>query len=161
NLATNASEALEDRDGIVAITTQRVIVGRGARESQGLEEGEYVHLAVSDTGCGISPERRARIFDPFFSTKARGRGLGLAVVHGIVKDLGGAIDLTSELGRGTTFNVFLPCAQTSTGKIRRPASERDHSYLESKAAVVLIVEDEDPLREAVSKLLRKHTCSVI
>ena len=81
--------------------------------------GEYVQLEVSDTGRGMSPEIQARVFDPFFSTKSPGRGLGLALVHGIVRRLGGAINLASEPGHGTKFQILLPCAgASSTGDSR-------------------------------------------
>src|SRR3974377_101173 len=75
-----------------------------------LADGNYVRLEVSDTGRGMSPETQANVFDPFFTTKSAGRGLGLAVVQGIVRSLGGAIHLTSEPERGTTFQILLPCA---------------------------------------------------
>lgn len=162
NLATNASEALGDRDGVISITTRRVIVGHGfPGQWQGLAHGEYVQVAVSDTGCGIPPELRTRIFDPFFSTKAGSRGFGLAVVHGIVKDLAGAINVVSEPGHGTTFEILLPSAQTPSEAIREPISGDGQPARQSQALAVLIVEDEDALRQAVSKMLRKHGFHVI
>ena len=75
-----------------------------------LPPGDYVQLEVSDTGCGMTELLKAKIFDPFFSTKFAGRGLGLGVVQGIVRGHGGTIDLKSSPGEGTTFQVFLPCA---------------------------------------------------
>ena len=74
-----------------------------------MPEGNYVRLEVSDTGCGMTKEVQAKIFDPFFSTRFAGRGLGLAVVQGIVRDHRGAIHLVSAPGEGTTFDVLLPC----------------------------------------------------
>jgi PAS domain S-box-containing protein len=161
NLATNASEALGDRNGMIVISTRRVLVGHGSREVQGLSQGEYVRVEVSDTGCGISPETRSRIFDPFFSTKSRGRGLGLAVVHGIVKDLGGAINLVSEPGHGTTFEILLPCAESPSSAICKSIAEIGQPARQSQAVVVLVVEDEDALRQAVSKMLGKHGFVVV
>ena len=119
NLATNASEAIGDRDGVIRVTTQRVTVAHGSQLSEHLAGGEYVQLEVSDTGRGMSPEIQARVFDPFFSTKSAGRGLGLALVHGIVRRLGGAINLASEPGHGTDFQILLPCAGASSAAISR------------------------------------------
>jgi CheY-like chemotaxis protein/two-component sensor histidine kinase len=161
NLATNASEAIGDRNGMILVTTRRVTVGRRSGEIERLAEGEYVQLEVSDTGCGMSPETRAKVFDPFFSTKSAGRGLGLAVVHGIVRSLGGAINLASEPGHGTTFQILLPCAESTSGAVRGTISEIGQPGGTSQAATVLIVEDEDPLREAVSKMLDRHGFSII
>jgi len=75
-----------------------------------LPPGDYVRIEVSDTGCGMPEEIRAKLFDPFFSTKFPGRGLGLAVVQGIVRDLGGAVNIVSAPGQGTVFQVLLPRA---------------------------------------------------
>jgi PAS domain S-box-containing protein len=117
NLITNASDAIGDRDGIIRVVTRGVIIrGEPVAVSESSREGDYVALEVSDTGCGMSPETQARVFDPFFTTKSAGRGLGLAVVLGIVRGLGGAIRLVSELGKGTTFQILLPCAETATGR---------------------------------------------
>ncbi|HEY6341599.1 MAG TPA: PAS domain S-box protein [Bryobacteraceae bacterium] len=161
NLATNASEALGDRDGVIRITTRRVMAGHGSPEMQGMAKGEYVQIEVSDTGCGIPPETQARIFDPFFSTKAGVRGLGLAVVHGIVKDLSGAIHLVSEPGHGTTFQILLPCAEAPSDPIREVNLDIGQPAPPSQAATVLVVEDEDALRQAVSKMLSKAGFSVM
>jgi PAS domain S-box-containing protein len=161
NLATNASEAIGDRDGVIRIATRRAPMGHGSREIERLAEGEYVLLEVSDTGCGMSPETQARVFDPFFSTKSGGRGLGLAVVYGIVRDLGGAINLVSEPSQGTTFQISLPCAEADSGVIRGPMSDIYQPRLPSHSATVLVVEDEDPLRQAVSNMLRKRGSSVV
>jgi PAS domain S-box-containing protein len=161
NLATNASEAIGDRDGMILVTTRRVTVGHGSREIERLAEGEYVQLEVSDSGCGMSPETRSKVFDPFFSTKSGGRGLGLAVVHGIVRSLGGAINLASEPGHGTTLQILLPCAESTSGAMRGTMSEIGQPARTSQADTVLIVEDEDPLRGAVSKMLDRHGFSVI
>jgi two-component system, cell cycle sensor histidine kinase and response regulator CckA len=160
NLASNASEAIGDRDGVIRVTTRSVMMTPGFELSERLAAGEYVKLEVSDTGVGMSPDIQARVFDPFFSTKSPGRGLGLALVQGIVRRLGGAIHLTSQPNRGTSVQVFLPCAATTSvtipghiSQICRPA--------QTLHATVLIVEDEAGLRQAVSKLLSKHGCSVI
>jgi len=156
NLFTNASEAIGDRDGVIRVTTARTI-GRESpvASSESLAEGDYVQLEVSDTGRGMTPETQARVFDPFFTTKLAGHGLGLAVVQGIVRSLGGAIRLVSAPGKGTIFRVLLPCvketAQLSRGAIP-PIAEGTSG---SRKATILVVEDEDLLRQAASKMLYK------
>jgi len=131
NLLTNASEALEGKDGTITVTTEAVHLGAAAGEFRvsTLREGDYVRLAVSDTGCGMNSETRARIFDQFFTTKLQGRGLGLAAVHGIVRSHGGAINVVSSPGAGATFEVMFPCAtQTaSSAGPSRPAEEKPGS----------------------------------
>ena len=117
NLITNASDAIGDRDGVIRVITRRVTLKgeSAANRSRTLPDGDYVQLEVSDTGRGMSAETQAKVFDPFFTTKSAGRGLGLAVVQGIVRSLGGAIHCTSEPDKGTTFQVLLPCAETTAG----------------------------------------------
>ena len=161
NLVTNASEAIGERDGTIQVTIRRVTLGPDSPRIDYLAAGDYVQLEVSDTGHGMSPEERAKVFDPFFSTKAAGRGMGLAVVHGIVRSLGGTIHLTSELGRGTTFLILLPCAETASGVMRAAISDIGELDWPSHTATVLIAEDEDLLRQAASKMLRKKGFSVI
>jgi PAS domain S-box-containing protein len=161
NLVTNASEAIGDREGTICVTTRRVTVGPQSPVIGRMGEGEYVQLEVSDTGRGMSPETLARVFDPFFSTKAAGRGLGLAVVHGIARGLGGAVHLASELGRGTTFLILLPFVEATSEARHGPISEIDQPYRPPQVATILLVEDEDPLRQAGSKMLRKQGFTVI
>lgn len=153
NLVTNASEAIGDLDGEIRIRTAGVTIGasRGLREQ--LPPGEYVQLEVADTGPGILSGVQAKVFDPFFSTKAGGRGMGLAVVQGILRRSGGAIHLTSEPGKGAAFRVLLPCAN---GAVSAPDSNHPATKPTSlPEAAVLVVEDEHVLREAVVKMLRK------
>jgi signal transduction histidine kinase/heme-degrading monooxygenase HmoA len=112
NLVLNASEALGGKEGMITITTA---VGRpsgkAASGSRIDSDGEeYVRLGVSDTGSGISEEAQLRIFDPLFTTKTAGRGLGLAVIQGVVRAHKGVIELITELGHGTTFQIFWPIA---------------------------------------------------
>ncbi len=109
NLCTNAAHAMEDTGGILEIGIKNVILDEvSAALYPNLTTGEYVKLTISDTGPGISPEIRDRVFDPYFTTKdvGKGTGMGLSVVHGIVKSHGGAIIIDSELERGTTFSIF-------------------------------------------------------
>jgi two-component system cell cycle sensor histidine kinase/response regulator CckA len=112
NLVANARDAL-DGGGRVSIATDRATIVRGTEsERLGIPPGDYAVLAVADTGMGMDPETVARVFDPFFTTKERGSGtgLGLATVHGIVRQSGGAVDVSSVTGSGTTFRVLLPVA---------------------------------------------------
>src|SRR5579862_1371804 len=113
NLITNASDAIGDRGGTISVVTRRRVSLTGesdAISSRNPANGDYVQLEVADTGRGMSPEIQAKVFDPFFTTKSAGRGLGLSVISGIVRALGGTIHVASESGRGTTFQVSLPCA---------------------------------------------------
>jgi len=155
NLVTNASDAIGDRDGMVRVTTRHVISGGGQAFATGLAEGDYLQLEVSDTGCGMSPEMQSKVFDPFFTTRGAGHGLGLAVVQGIARNLGGAIYVTSEVGRGTTFQVWLPCADTAMEPAGYRISEAAESPVRADEFIVLVVEDEDPLRQAVVGILQR------
>lgn len=120
NLITNASEAIGDKSGVITITT-----GVMECEAQylaetflddGLKQGIYVYLEVTDTGCGMDEEAQSKIFDPFYTTKFTGRGLGLAAVLGIVRGHKGAIKVYSKRGEGTTFKILLPCSDKKAAK---------------------------------------------
>jgi signal transduction histidine kinase len=139
NLIMNAAEALEDQQGFITVTTERAFSDSpmAVPKMATLPAGEHVRLTVSDTGSGMSPETRARIFDQFFTTKSSGRGLGLAAVHGIVRSHGGAITVVSEPGAGSTFEVLIPCisrgdnsniAIRSASKNGRGVDLKDHSF---------------------------------
>ena len=154
NLVTNASEALEDHDGVIRVTTRSAKVDQAEGVSKGIAEGEYVELEVTDTGPGMSLETQARIFDPFFTTKSQGHGLGLGVVRGIVRGLGGAIHLVSELGRGTTFQIFLRSTGIMTG-VSGPLPSAGESS-PPPVATILVVEDDDSLRVALAQILRRR-----
>jgi PAS domain S-box-containing protein len=110
NLCTNAAQAMEDDGGILEISLESVILEESIAKSYELSPGRFVKLTVNDTGHGIDPKIKDRIFDPYFTTRevGKGSGMGLAVVHGIVKNHDGAISVDSEVGKGTTFNVLLP-----------------------------------------------------
>jgi len=151
NLITNASEAIGERDGVIQVTTERVT----------LPEGDHVQLAVADNGCGMTEETQARIYDPFFTTKVAGRGLGLAAVQGIVRAHGGAIKLTSQPGEGTTFEVLLPCSGQPSNQDSISQAPSSAEQASGAAGTVLMVEDEEVLRLSVSKMLRKKGFSVV
>ncbi|HEY6344193.1 MAG TPA: PAS domain S-box protein [Bryobacteraceae bacterium] len=158
NLVTNASEAIGGNDGAIRVTTKYVRVGRNSHGTilDGLADGNYLQLEVSDTGGGMSSEMQIRAFDPFFTTKSAGRGLGLAVVQGIVRGLQGSIDLTTELGKGTTFRILLPCADTRAAETHDPTASGHELAHPFKGQTALIVEDEAPLRRPVAIMLRKN-----
>jgi len=163
NLIANASESFGEKDGVITVTTALTsgyeVPGHYA-ETQ-LQQSEYVRLQVSDTGCGIAEEARARIFDPFFTTKFAGRGLGLAVVQGIIRAHGGVIDIRSTHGQGTAFNILLPLGRH---RLKRDSSAVNRASVEQGASItatLLFVEDEETLRDAVSKMLRRRGFSVI
>jgi PAS domain S-box-containing protein len=156
NLIINASEAIGETDGVIRVSTSCIPVGQAFEPNNAppLPPGDYLRLQISDTGCGMSEETKARVFDPFFTTKFTGRGMGLAVVQGLVRDHGGGILLASAPGEGTLFEIFLPCLNqtTRTGPdiLARAAGEP----LRPASATVLIVEDEIILRNSLSRILR-------
>ena len=162
NLVMNASEGIGDRDGVIRLAARRVRVGQDRLSwiPKELPEGDFVQLEVADTGGGISPETRARVFDPFFTTRPSGHGLGLPVVSGIVRSLAGVIHLASEPGEGTTFRILLPCAE-GTANASRGRNFHAGTTHPNCAATALVVEDEGPLRRAVATMLRKSGLSVL
>jgi PAS domain S-box-containing protein len=163
NLIMNASEAIGDIDGVIRVTTSHMIGGPALASSKvtSMAEGDYIRLEVSDTGTGMTEQVKARMFDPFFSTKSGGRGLGLAVVQGIVRAHGGVIDLVSEPGRGTAFHVFLPCSSEPISESQGVIPSVGAARSNANAGTILVVEDEELLRLAISKALRKRGLSVI
>jgi PAS domain S-box-containing protein len=154
NLIINASEAIGEDAGSISVTTSRVIGGTN-------QPGEFLRLEVSDTGCGITEQQKAKIFDPFFTTKFAGRGLGLSVVQGIVRDHAGTIHLVSTPGRGTTFQILLPSAVMPAKHARNGIPAPLRAKTPGAAGAVLLVEDEEALRLAVSNLLCRKGFSVI
>jgi signal transduction histidine kinase len=116
-LVQNASDAIGDGPGTIRVRTRLTHrdFAFAAPAGNSLPEGEYVWLQVTDTGCGMDAETRARIFEPFYSTKFTGRGLAMAAVQGIVHSHQGAISVSSKPGQGATVNVFLPARPIATG----------------------------------------------
>jgi len=165
NLITNASEAIGDRDGVIRVTAGRVTFHRDSSQA-GLElvtdGAECLQLEVSDSGRGMSPETQARVFDPFFTTKVSGtHGQGLGIVQRIVQSLHGAVKILSAPGKGTTFRILLPADSETAQATYSTLSRADEEALASQEATILVVDDEDLLRHAVSKMLRKKGLLVI
>ncbi|MGD0492039.1 MAG: AAA family ATPase [Steroidobacteraceae bacterium] len=143
NLCTNALQAMEG-GGVLAVALECVVLGERRLLSHGtLAAGHYVCLSVSDTGSGIPAAVLERMFDPFFTTKrtGEGTGLGLALVHGIVGDFGGVIDVVTQVGAGTTFTMWLPAA----GEIPRLAEAPPGNLPMGNGETVMIVDDERTL----------------
>ena len=163
NLLTNASEAIGERPGAIRVAIANLNVGPGSRGSGvvNLPEGDHVKLEVSDTGGGMTPEVQVRIFDPFFTTKQTGRGLGLAAVRGIVLGHGGTISIKSVAGQGSHFHVLLPRIDEATRESRKFTVAPSTCQAGSITGTILMVEDEEILRFAISKKLRREGFSVI
>jgi two-component system cell cycle sensor histidine kinase/response regulator CckA len=163
NLVTNASEAIGERPGVIRVTTTRVRVDPDVRVTgtANLPPGDYLKLEVSDTGSGMTPEVQSRIFDPFFTTKSHGRGLGLAAVQGIVCSHSGAISVVSSPSNGTRFEILLPCTYQPAQVVPEMAPQAAAGEGASLSGTVLVIEDEDALRVAVSKMIRSTGLSVI
>ncbi len=157
NLVINAAEALEDKRGEIRVTTGLMLCNReylrGLHLGQNQPPGEYVYLEVHDTGHGMDEATQRRIFDPFFSTKFTGRGLGLAAVLGIVRNHRGALKIESEPGKGTTFRVmFPPLAGVSPVAAKTDAQ---HSGSWHGKGTVLLVDDESSIRIVGRNLLER------
>ena len=152
NLALNARDAMPE-GGTLVIETANAILTEADASGQDLTPGRYVTMAVRDTGVGMDAEMQAHIFEPFFTTKetGKGTGLGLATVLGIVEQCGGAIRCLSELGRGTTFRIFLPAVAEALDKGTGPAGGLTKAPRGSE--VILVVEDEDAVRKLARMVL--------
>ncbi len=148
NLSVNARDSMPD-GGALEIASANAPLAAPARDLD-LPAGNYVSLRVSDRGCGMTEEVRARIFEPFFTTKETGTGLGLATVYGIVRQAGGAIRVETQLGRGTSFTVFLPAAEERAQALAVPAAAAAPRGL---GETVLVAEDEDGLRTLIGRVL--------
>ena len=162
NLVLNARDAMA-LGGQLTVETANVNLdaGRIAAERLVLDPGEYVMLAVADTGAGMDAETRARAFDPFFTTKARGKGsgLGLATVYGIVEQSGGAIGIDTAPGRGTTFRIYLPVTSEKVAD-SMTASPSAPTLGGTGTETLLLVEDNDAVRELTAEALRKRGYTV-
>ena len=160
NLAINARDAMPQGGQLVVETANADLDDEYVRRNVGSRPGPHVMLAVSDSGVGIPRELQRHIFEPFFTTKEQGKGtgLGLATVYGIVKQSGGYIEVDSEPGRGTTFRIYLPRVDSAS-----PAAERSPRAAAPTGGTetILLVEDEDGVRELARDILRSSGYTVL
>src|ERR1017187_9321571 len=160
NLAVNARDAMADGGKLTIQTANAELDTVFEREHPGSVPGQYVMLAVTDTGTGMDPETQAQIFEPFFTTKERdkGTGLGLATVYGVVKQSSGYIAVESEIGKGALFKIYLP-------RIEQPVATKSESSQASLTVrgseTILLVEDAEPLRKLAHMFLRDNGYQVL
>jgi CheY-like chemotaxis protein len=155
NLVINASEAIGDRSGVVALSTGIMECAGSAAPGVWMLEppttGCCAYFDVADTGCGMDANTLARIFDPFFSTKFTGRGLGLAAVLGIVRGHGGGLRVASEVGKGTTFRVALPVSDVPAAAVETSGE----AVRWRSSGTVLVVDDEETVRVLAKLMLTR------
>ncbi len=155
NLVVNARDAMPDGGRVTIATANEKVLQPQALGTAIMPAGDYVKIEVADTGTGISPEHMGKIFDPFFTTKpvGQGTGLGLATVYGIVKQSGGFITVDSEVGRGTSFKIYLPRHHV---ELSAPAVEVQAPVARDVTGqdTILLVEDEDAVRSFAARALR-------
>ncbi len=160
NLCTNASHAMEPYGGVLTVTIGKANLPPDFFErNKDLVAGEYLQLSVSDTGCGMSQEVMASIFDPYFTTKPQGQGtgLGLSVVHGIVGDCGGHIAVDSFAGKGSTFTIFLPTVERATS----PGAMTINSGGLGGTETILVVDDEPVILDVARNYLEMQGYKVL
>ena len=162
NLCTNAYQAIGLATGSITLgVTQQSITDSFPILSGTLTAGDFVVIQVSDTGSGIDPENLERIFDPFFTTKdvGEGTGLGLSIVHGVVHSMGGAINIHSNPGQGTTVSVYIPATKEAVTPTEPEGVERreDHSGVPFR---ILLVDDETAITNMLTRSLGKRGCTI-
>ncbi|NOY80614.1 MAG: response regulator [Kiritimatiellaeota bacterium] len=163
NLAVNARDAMEGRGRLVVETRNMVLDEACARRHPGAEPGEYIQIAVTDTGCGMTDEVRTRIFEPFFTTKKAqgGTGLGLATTFGIIRRHGGTIWAYSEPDKGTTFKVFFPLLRDGDDADTDSEAGNAPPAPAAGGETVLIVEDDQYLRLMFKEMLGREGYNVV
>jgi CheY-like chemotaxis protein len=154
NLAINARDAMPNGGNLSIETANAHLDDEYAATHVEVVAGQYVMLAVSDTGVGMAKETINRAFDPFFTTKSTGKGtgLGLSQVHGFVKQSGGHIKIYSEVGQGTTVKLYLP---RSTASSDEAETRRTGSLVQERTCTILVVEDEEQVRRITVDMLRQ------
>ena len=163
NLAVNGRDAMGEEGGHLSVTTQNVSVQEPiAREGETVPPGDYVLIAITDTGEGIPKGHLDRIFEPFFSTKefGAGTGLGLSTVYGIVKQTGGFILVDSTVGAGTSFKIYLPSYRESAAEAAARQQSQPQARDLTGMGTLLLVEDEDAVRSFAARALRKKGYTV-
>jgi PAS domain S-box-containing protein len=160
NLAVNSRDAMPNGGKLVIATGAEILDDKQTARHPGAQPGHYVHLSITDSGCGIAPEHLPRIFEPFFTTKeaGKGTGLGLATVYGIVRQHHGWITVSSEPGQGTTFRIYFPAV---LGKKAGKPAPSGNSKLPRGTELILLVEDELTVRLPVSNMLQRFGYSVL
>src|SRR2546429_6477488 len=162
NLLINAAEAIDGAEGTTTVRTEVVALGPDALHDTlhppEAAPGPHVCVEVRDTGCGMDAATTAKVFDPFFSTKFTGRGLGLATVLGAVRGHRGALAVTSAPARGTIFRVYLPAAG-APARVEPPAAASAGEGREGRT--VLLVDDEEDVRAVTAHMLERLGCSVL
>jgi polar amino acid transport system substrate-binding protein len=158
NLATNARDAMPG-GGILTVKTEHIHVSEGNEELT-ITPGEYAVISVSDTGAGMSEETKRRIFEPFFTTKelGKGTGLGMSIVYGIIKQHGGEINVYSEPGKGTTFNIYLRLVGPNVESVLAPQSA---AIPARGSETILVAEDDDHVRRLIKTILKEYGYTVI
>jgi CheY-like chemotaxis protein len=158
-LAINARDAMPDGGSLIIETANRRTGFPNRR--QGLEPGDYVVVAVTDTGTGMTEDVKAKAFDPFFTTKdvGKGSGLGLSQVYGIARQSGGIAELDSAVGRGTTVRIYLPRAR-SDARPRTLPSEEPTIPFDNPGIHVLLADDDEQVREVIAEALGDSGCTV-
>src|ERR1700722_18471280 len=162
NLAVNARDAMPSGGKLTIEITNATLDDNYARVHAPLQSGDYVMVAISDTGAGMDTETQSHIFEPFFTTKGpKGTGLGLSTVYGIIKQSGGYIWVYSEVGRGTTFKIYLPRVASTGEAVVQVATPVEQQRVEPGTETILLVEDETNLRYLARQYLEKQGYKVI
>jgi PAS domain S-box-containing protein len=154
NLAVNARDAMPGGGRIILRTDCVDVSEFAARQDPEARPGRFVRVAMEDSGCGMDPATLARLFEPFFTTKevGRGTGLGLASVYGIVKQHNGWVEVTSRVGAGSRFRIYLPAVESAASS----AAPRPVPAATKGTETILVVEDEESLRQLASRVLMRH-----
>jgi len=160
NLAVNSRDAMPNGGRLTITTSAETLDKDQAEKNTGAAPGLYACINVTDTGSGITPEILPRIFEPFFTTKeiGRGTGLGLATVYGIIQQHHGWVGVTSQVGQGTSFRIYLPAAK---GPLPKSSAAATVSKLPGGSETILLVEDEPPVRLLASNLLQRCGYTVL